>query len=211
MFCIHKIYKLQVKPTDTTSINLGICCKIPFFRAFTVSDYSRSQPESRSRCVKTLCLSCLWAQAKRSVQAASASLLEASGAECKEHFEALCLSLTCSVNAGSTRSHCGHRLSFTQMEPTSEVLRKQSQSSETSSSLWSKTVFTCSKFPLRLHNVRLLQMLFIPKPGYIQANQLWRCSDLTFSTLILIPVLWESAHAEHWSDAFLTFKTKCSK
>lgn len=117
MFCIHKIYKLQVKPTDTTSINLGICCKIPFFRAFTVSDYSRSRPESRNRCVKILCLSCLWAQAKRSVQAASVSLLEASGAECKERFEAFCLSLTCSVNAGSTRSLCRRRRSFKQMEP----------------------------------------------------------------------------------------------
>lgn len=87
MFSIHKIYKLQVKPTDTTAINSGICCKMPLFHAFTVSDYSWSKPVNKNWCAKILTLSgCSWVEAKHTIQTAPVGIQNALVAKCKEHL-----------------------------------------------------------------------------------------------------------------------------
>lgn len=100
MVWIHQIYKLQVKPSNTTSINLGICCKVP-----RSSKHSQglitADPEQRNNWhVKVLCLGWLWVQAKHTQTDSDSQY-----SKCKKHFEPSCRSLTGSAGFTGCQIH----------------------------------------------------------------------------------------------------------
>lgn len=83
-----------MKPTDTTSINSGICCKMPFFPCIQCLITADLKQRAKPGVLKN-CLACLWVQAKHTTQAAR--IQYASVAKRKKYFEVFCLSLTGSL------------------------------------------------------------------------------------------------------------------
>lgn len=98
-----EIYKLQVEPSNTISINLGICCKMPSFPVHLWRLMLRREKGCR---VKTLCLDKLWAQAKHTEnRQRRLNAQNASAAERKKHFELYSLTLTGSARFTECQSN----------------------------------------------------------------------------------------------------------